>query len=93
MMALTGEELAARVADPENTQTQWDKAITFHKRGCVERKNEGFVVKRLPGYNKTDHKVSGNLAYCDCFFMRRMGKKCSHIMAVEIFLRTEVAEK
>lgn len=94
-------QLQRLVSDPENTKSQWDKAISFHRRGLVVRTGttrppegmrEHFLVKKIPGYNKTDYVVyatNGVVDQCDCFFWRRHGKKCSHMMSVEIFLRGE----
>lgn len=70
--------------------SQKSKAKKFLELGCVlETKAPNlFIVKHIEGYNKTNHKVEFihkvNIK-CSCQFFQKVGKECSHIMAVKLY--------
>lgn len=48
-----------------------------------------WAVNHIEGYNKTDYDVilNPNGAFsCNCQYFSKKGEKCSHILAVELFL-------
>ena len=69
--------------------SQKSKAKKFLQLGLVEPQPEDkdcFIVQPIPGYNTTPHHVIvGNRESCTCQFNSKVGKECSHIMAVKLY--------
>lgn len=70
------------------------KARKFVKEKCVVRDDHGFLVKPIKGYNKRTYEVmtiegQNGLLYCNCQQNTLKKEICSHILAVELFLKQE----
>jgi hypothetical protein len=65
---------------------QKGKAIKFIENNCVlSSYDDKWVVKHIPGYNKTNHKVDMKNQTCSCQYNRLYNKECSHILAIKIY--------
>lgn len=71
------------------------KARKFCKENCVELiSTSGFIrnynVKPIPGYNKTTYHVTITPTEnkCDCQAFVKENKICSHILSVQLYIKT-----
>ncbi len=64
------------------------KARRFCKEKCVEwLGGDLYLVKHIPGYNKTDYTVDIKQGTCNCQYNNK-GLKCSHLAAVALYRAT-----
>ena len=68
----------------------YSKARRFCKLNLVEPQGHDnlYLVKHIPGYNKTDHAVDLKNKVCTCQANALYNKTCSHLLAASLFKKT-----
>lgn len=76
--------------------TMANKAIKFLEFDCIERTENGFICKPIPGYNQTTYTIKdlGEVFECNCQGFQTKLKNdgvgdCTHCLAVKSFIFME----